>query len=194
MASLYFYYSAMNAGKSTTLLQNGYNYKERGMVVDLFKPAVDNRDSVGNIVSRIGLSAEAIVVLPDFNFCKYYSDTVKMPACILVDEAQFLEPQQVEDLRWLVDFRDTPVLCYGLRTDFQQKLFPGSMELMAKADKLVELKTICWCGKSAKFVLRLDHLGNPQRSGAQVQIGGNESYVSVCSKHWTEGLANKEED
>lgn len=194
MASLYFYYSAMNAGKSTTLLQNGYNYKERGMVVDLFKPAVDNRDSVGNIVSRIGLSAEAIVVLPDFNFCKYYSDSVKMPACILVDEAQFLEPQQVEDLRWLVDFRDTPVLCYGLRTDFQQKLFPGSMELMAKADKLVELKTICWCGKSAKFVLRLDHLGNPQRSGAQVQIGGNESYVSVCSKHWTEGQANKEED
>ncbi|SEA42990.1 thymidine kinase [Alkalimonas amylolytica] len=184
MAQLYFYYSAMNAGKSTSLLQSAYNYRERGMQVALFTAAIDNRFGEGVISSRIGLSMPATLFDSDFHF--YNELKTQSVDCVLIDEAQFLSQAQVRQLTDVVDALNIPVLAYGLRTDFTGATFAGSEALLAWADKLVELKTVCHCGRKANFVVRLDADGKPSRHGDQIQIGGNERYVSMCRLHFKE--------
>ncbi|WP_371379139.1 thymidine kinase [Thalassotalea aquiviva] len=186
MAQLYFYYSAMNAGKSTALLQSSYNYIERGMKTLIYTAQVDDRYGVRKVTSRIGISSKANVFSPStdlFEQVKEYIRDGKVD-CILIDEAQFLSKQQVQQLTKIVDILSIPVLAYGLRTDFQGETFAGSSALLAWADKLIELKTVCHCGRKANFVLRYDESGKPVASGAQVQIGGNDSYQSVCRQHF----------
>ena len=187
MAQLYFYYSAMNAGKSTALLQSAHNYRERGMRTALYTAAIDNRAGVARIHSRIGLEAEADTfdAKTDFFTDIQKQHTKATLACVLVDEAQFLTPDQVWALAAVCDALAIPVLCYGLRTDFRGQLFPGSASLLAIAEKLTELKTVCHCGRKATMVLRLDHDGEVVRDGAQVEIGGNERYESVCRRHFS---------
>ena len=187
MAQLYFYYSAMNAGKSTALLQSAHNYQEQGMDVLLFTAAIDDRYGQGIIKSRIGLSADAIVFDAQTDFVSVISGN-KTPtlACVLVDEAQFLSEEQVNQLALIVDDHDLPVLCYGIRTDFQGELFAGSSRLLAIADKLFELKTVCSCGRKATMTLRLDENGQAIAAGDQVEIGGNERYESKCRRHHRE--------
>jgi len=194
MAKLYFYYAAMNAGKSTVLLQASYNYRERGLRTLLFAPAIDTRAGTGRIRSRIGLEAAAEVLQPTDDLKqRVLAEHQRSPlACVLVDEAQFLTPAQVEQASDLVDELDLPVLCYGLRTDFQGNLFPGSARLLALADDLVELKTICHCGRKAIMNLRMGPDGRALREGAQVEIGGNESYMPLCRRHYKEALAKVE--
>ena len=189
MAKLYFYYSSMNAGKSTMLLQSSYNYRERGMHTLLLVPAIDNRAGVGRIQSRIALAAEADAFAPADNLLeRVRAEHAARPlACVLVDEAQFLSRGQARQLSDVVDRLDIPVLCYGLRTDFQGNLFEGSAALLAWADTLTEIKTICHCGRKATMVLRLDAAGRAVREGAQIEIGGNDRYVSVCRRHFKEG-------
>ena len=191
MAKLYFYYAAMNAGKSTVLLQASYNYRERGMRTLLFAPAVDTRAGAGCIRSRIGLESPAEVLqTTDDLKQRVAAEHRRSPlACVLVDEAQFLTPAQVDQATDIVDELDLPVLCYGLRTDFQGNLFPGSARLLALADDLVELKTICHCGRKAIMNLRMDPAGRALHEGAQVEIGGNESYMPLCRRHYKEALA-----
>lgn len=190
MAQLYFYYSAMNAGKSTTLLQSAFNYKERGMNPMIFTAAIDTRFGEGKVSSRIGIEATAQL----FNDETSLLDTIasnhsQMKVdCVLIDEAQFLSKAQVKELCHVVDELKVPVLCYGLRTDFRGELFNGSNYLLAWADKLIELKTVCHCGRKANMVLRTDESGVAIADGAQVEIGGNERYVSVCRKHYTDAL------
>ena len=191
MAKLYFYYSTMNAGKSTTLLQSAYNYRERGMDVLIFTPDFDNRYQLNQITSRIGLKADAIGFNAQSKFYDYCSDALqKNPniPCILLDEAQFLSKQQVNQLTEVVDNLKRPVLAYGLRTDFQGEPFKGSQYLLAWADELIELKTICHCGSKANRVCRVDADGNVLREGAQIVIGGNDKYVSTCRKHYKQGM------
>jgi thymidine kinase len=192
MAKLYFYYSSMNAGKSTVLLQSSYNYRERGMHTLMLVPAVDNRAGVGRIQSRIGLSADASAFTAADNLLeRVRAEHVARPlACVLVDEAQFLSREQARQLSDVVDALDIPVLCYGLRTDFQGNLFAGSAALLAWADTLTEIKTICHCGRKATMVLRVDAAGKVVREGAQIEIGGNDRYVSVCRRHFKEGRAH----
>lgn len=195
MAQLYFYYSAMNAGKSTSLLQSSYNYQERGMRTLVLTAEIDHRFGVGKVSSRIGLSSHAQLYnndseLYDIISTEHAAQTIH---CILIDESQFLTKLQVLALTDVVDELDIPVLCYGLRTDFRGELFIGSQYLLAWADKLVELKTICHCGRKANRVLRLDGHGKPLHDGAQVVIGGNESYVSVCRKHYKEAMLSCDE-
>lgn len=173
----------MNAGKSTSLLQSAHNYREQGMDVMLCTAAIDDRYGEGVIRSRIGLSEEAIVYDENTHFVRLFENTPNKLACILVDEAQFLSSQQVDQLAELVDFSDIPVLCYGIRTDFQGQLFSGSSRLLAIADKLFELKTVCSCGRKATMTIRLDDQGKPMAAGDQVQIGGNERYESKCRRH-----------
>ncbi len=193
MAKLYFYYSAMNAGKSTTLLQAAYNYQERGMRPMLLTPQLNTRDGVGTIASRIGLKAMALA----FSQTDSLLDLVRrnhaeVPlACVFVDEAQFLTRRQVFELGEIADDEGIPVLAFGLRTDFQGNLFEGSQYLLAWADVLSEIKTVCHCGRKATMVLRLDEDGKPVRSGEQIKVGGNESYVSVCRQHFKQGLAER---
>lgn len=186
MAKLYFYYSAMNAGKTTVLLQSAHNYRERGMRPLLFTPKLDDRYQVGLIKSRIGLEAEAIVFSGADDL--YEQTRIALEDgqihCVLVDEAQFLSKQQVYQLSEVVDRLNIPVLCYGLRTDFQGQLFEGSRHLLAWADQLEEIKTICHTGKKATMVVRVDDDGYALREGAQVEIGGNERYVSVSRKEF----------
>ena len=186
MSKVYFYYSAMNAGKSTVLLQSSYNYQERGMNTLVFAPAFDTRSGAGKVASRIGLSAEARAFARDENLVALTEEEhSKRPlSCVLVDEAQFLTKAQVEQLTDIADRLRIPVLCYGLRTDFLGNLFEGSLWLLAWADNLIELKTICHCGRKATMVLRLDASGAPLKTGAQIEIGGNERYVSVCRRHY----------
>lgn len=186
MAQLYFYYSAMNAGKSTALLQSSYNYQERGMRTIVYTAEIDNRFGSGKVSSRIGLSSPAKLynnesALFDEISAQHLLEPVH---CVLVDESQFLTREQVKALSDVVDNLDIPVLCYGLRTDFRGELFTGSQYLLAWSDKLVELKTVCHCGRKAGMVLRLDQNGEPFKEGEQVVIGGNERYVSVCRKHY----------
>lgn len=190
MPKVYFYYSAMNAGKSTVLLQSSYNYRERGMRTLLFVPSIDTRAD-GHIESRIGLRAEAIVLSPSDDLLARVDreHTAARVACVLIDEAQFLTPAQVGQATDIADRLEIPVLCYGLRTDFQGKLFPGSAALLAVADNLIELKTICHCGRKATMNLRVDAAGHAVREGAQVEIGGNERYVATCRRHFKESLA-----
>ncbi|YCM43342.1 thymidine kinase [Verrucomicrobiaceae bacterium 227] len=196
MAKLYFYYSAMNAGKSTNLLQSSHNYQERGMNTLLLTPAVDQRAGIGKIASRIGLEAAARTFHQDDDLHALVEARELDPAlsgeagvaCVLIDEAQFLTRPQVEQLAQVSDDLDIPVLCYGLRTDFQGNLFPGSAALLGWADTLSELKTICHCGSKATMNLRTDEKGNAIKEGSQVEIGGNERYVAMCRKHFREAM------
>lgn len=190
MAKLYFYYSTMNAGKSTVLLQSSHNYQERGMNTLLFTAALDDRNGVGKISSRIGIDVEANVFKPDdnlFNWTeKVHKDTEI--SCVLLDEAQFLTKDQVFQLSDVADHLKIPVIAYGLRTDFLGNLFPGSQALLAISDEMRELKTICHCGRKATMVVRKDADGHAVSDGDQVVIGGNDVYVSLCRIHWKESL------
>lgn len=188
MAQLYFYYSAMNAGKSTSLLQSAYNYRERGMEVLLYTPAFDDRFGIGKISSRIGLESDAKLYGDDNDFYQeiYQYHSEKALSCVFIDEAQFLSKAQVKQLTDVVDTLDIPVLTYGLRTDFLGETFTGSHYLLAWADKLFELKTVCHCGRKANFVVRIDDQGNAITGGAQIEIGGNDRYESLCRLHFKE--------
>lgn len=191
MANLFFYYSSMNAGKSTTLLQASFNYRERGMETLLMTVAFDNRFGEGKIASRIGLEAPALLFDAETDMCALILEQMEKGKvdCVLIDEAQFLSKKQVWQLSDIADKHNVPVLCYGIRTDFQGELFEGSKWLLAWADKLNELKTICHCGRKAGMVLRVDENGDPVREGAQVEIGGNDRYVPVCRRHFKEAMA-----
>jgi thymidine kinase len=190
MSKVYFYYSAMNAGKSTILLQSSYNYRERGMRTLLFVPALDTRAGGGRIESRIGLSSDAIALQAGDDLLERVrvAHTEQAVACVLIDEAQFLTPSQVRQATDIADMLRIPVLCYGLRTDFQGRLFPGSAELLALADNLIELKTICHCGRKATMNLRISADGNAVKIGEQVEIGGNDRYVPMCRRHFKEAF------
>lgn len=190
MAQMYFYYSAMNAGKSTTLLQSSFNYQERGMTPVIFTAALDDRYGVGKVSSRIGLQSDAQLFNAETDLYREISNLneVETRHCVLVDESQFLSRQQVYQLTEVVDKLRIPVLCYGLRTDFLGELFEGSKYLLSWADKLVELKTICHCGRKANMVIRTDENGVAIAEGDQVSIGGNDKYVSVCRQHYKEAL------
>ena len=192
MAQMYFYYSAMNAGKSTTLLQSSFNYRERGMRPVIFTAAIDHRFGEGKVTSRIGLQESAELYAPEDNLETRISEMHQADHidCVLVDECQFLTKEQVYQLTEIVDKLDIPVLCYGLRSDFLGELFEGSKYLLSWADKLVELKTICHCGRKANMVIRQDTEGHAIAGGNQVEIGGNERYVSVCRKHYKEALGH----
>lgn len=178
----------MNAGKSTLLLQASHNYRERGMHTLILTSSFDDRSKVGEVASRIGLKSSASLFSPGFDIAAFVeeSNREKPIACLLIDEAQFLDEDQVWQLCNIVDKLDIPVMCYGLRTDFQGKLFPGSAALLALADEMKEIKTICWCGSKATMVIRLDENGAPILDGDQVVIGGNDKYVSLCRTHWSE--------
>ncbi len=188
MAKLYFYYSSMNAGKSTTLLQSSYNYQERGMNTLVYTAAIDDRFGVGKVSSRIGISQEALLFNSDSNLFEEIEQYVKANSlhCVLIDEAQFLNKAQVYQLTEVVDKLNIPVLCYGLRTDFQSELFEGSRYLLSWADQLKELKTICYCGSKANFVIRMNEKGEAITQGEQIQIGGNDTYLAVCRRHYKE--------
>ena len=190
MAKLYFYYSAMNAGKTTNLLQSRHNYAERGMNTLVIKPRIDSRSGENRVRSRIGLEAEAVDVDPSVNLLGLVQNASEgQPIhCVLVDEAQFLSADQVDQLTEVVDALNIPVLAYGLRTDFLGALFEGSRQLLALADELREIKTVCHCGRKATMVVRFDGEGQPMHSGDQIQIGGNEPYVSMCRRHFKESL------
>lgn len=182
MAKLYFYYSAMNAGKTTTLLQSAHNYRERGMRVAILTPRLDDRAGAGTVASRIGLRADGIAFDRDNDLEAIIRRDIAAHGalhCVLVDEAQFLSKAQVWQLTEVVDTLRIPVLCYGLRTDFRGELFEGSQYLLAWADEMTEIKTICHTGKKATMVVRVDPQGRAVREGPQVEIGGNDRYVSV---------------
>ena len=188
MAKLYFYYSSMNAGKSTNLLQSSYNYKERGMNTLVLAPQLDDRYGAGRVTSRIGIESEATTFGTDANLLKLVEEArADQPLhCVLIDEAQFLTRDQVFQLSEVTDDLNIPVLAYGLRTDFQGEPFEGSKYLLSWADNLKELKAICHCGTKATMVLRMDEDGNAVTEGSQVEIGGNDRYVSMCRKHFKE--------
>ena len=184
MAKLYFRYGVMGSSKTANALMVRYNYEERGQETLLVKPAVDQRDGARFVASRAGLSHP----------CIYFSELEKMEekalqkyACIIVDEAQFLTPGEVRWLTHVVDDLNVPVICYGLRADFKGSLFPGSAELLASADIIEEIKTICWCGKKAICNARFDETGRVLKEGAQVVLGANDRYIGLCRKHWKEG-------
>ena len=190
MAKLYFYYASMNAGKSTTLLQADFNYRERGMATMLWTAALDDRGGDKAIESRIGLHAEAHRFDGETDLWERVTAAhrVEPLACVLIDEAQFLTEGQVWQLARLADEANIPVLCYGLRTDFQGELFPGAKVLLGISDSLVELKAVCHCGRKSTMNLRVDQHGAAVRQGAQTEIGGNDRYVALCRKHFTEAL------
>jgi thymidine kinase len=191
MAKLYFYYSSMNAGKSTTLLQADFNYRERGMETMLWTAALDNRYNQGVITSRIGLQADAHKFDPETDMMAAVKaeHTARPLACMLVDEAQFLTKTQVFQCAAVADQLGIPVLCYGLRTDFQAELFPGSAALLGLADALIEIKAVCECGRKSTMNLRVDKHGNAVKAGAQTEVGGNDRYVALCRKHFMEKIS-----
>ncbi|KQS72485.1 thymidine kinase [Rhizobium sp. Leaf371] len=190
MAKLYFHYATMNAGKSTLLLQSSYNYEERGMRTVVLIAAFDDRAGEGRVSSRIGLSSDAITfrVTDDLYALVKAAISQTDAACVFVDEAQFLSEAQVWQLARVADRLGIPVMAYGLRTDFRGQLFPGSAALLAIADELREVRTICHCGRKATMVVRLDGRGRVMHEGAQVEIGGNEKYVSYCRRHWDDRM------
>jgi len=194
MAKLYFYYAAMNAGKSTTLLQADYNYRERGMETMLWTATHDDRSGSGTIASRIALSAPASSYGPEVNlFDAIVRELIKRKLdCVLVDEAQFLTRDHVLQLCRIADEIGIPVLCYGLRTDFRGELFPGSSALLALADALIELKAVCECGRKATMNLRVDSAGHAVAAGAQTEIGGNDRYLALCRRHFFARLRESE--
>lgn len=190
MAQLYFYYSTMNAGKSTSLLQSAYNYEERGMKTLAYTANIDDRDKQGHVSSRIGLHREAELFSAETNLfeeIKQHHNDNRI-SCVLLDESQFLNKSQVQQLTDVVDELKIPVLCYGIRTDFLGELFDGSKYLLAWADKLIELKTICHCGKKATMVVRHDQNGKVFAEGSQIEVGGNERYVAFCRKHFKQAI------
>ena len=191
MAKLYFYYASMNAGKSTNLLQADFNYRERGMRTMLFTAAIDDRFGARRITSRIGLSASATAFEAETDLhAAVAEEHGRGPlACVLVDEAHFLSPAQVSDLARVCDGLGVPVLAYGLRTDFRGELFPGSARLLAVADALVEIKSVCRCGRKATMNLRVDAAGRAVAMGPQTEIGGDERYVALCRRHFAAALA-----
>ncbi len=186
MAKLYFNYSTMNAGKSTLLLQAAHNYEERKMKPILFTANLDDRAGVGMIKSRIGIERSAETFKEDTNLLTKIKEILKKQniQCVLIDEAQFLSKKQVWELASIVDDLKIPVLCYGLRVDFKGELFSGSKTLLCIADEIREIKTICFCGKKATMVVRKNEKGETLTSGDQIEIGGNEKYISLCRKHW----------
>lgn len=184
MSKLYFRYAAMNAGKSTNLLQVAHNYEERGREVVMYTAALDDRAGHGIVASRLGVQRSARVFTAETSFADAFATR---PACVLVDEAQFLSPGQVRELHRLAHGHNVPIICYGLRTDFRGIGFPGALELLALADSLEEIKTVCRCGRKASMVIRNDANGARVRDGEQVQVGGNESYESVCPPRFYEG-------
>ncbi len=190
MAKMYFYYSSMNAGKSTALLQSSYNYRERGMNTLVLAPEMDDRFGVGKVSSRIGLESEATTFGQKEDLLDIVNKAVEdQPLhCVLIDEAQFLTKDQVFQLGEVTDKLNIPVLAYGLRTDFQGEPFEGSKYLLAWSDNLKELKAICDCGTKATMVIRLDEGGNVVTQGSQVEIGGNDRYISMCRKHFKENF------
>ena len=192
MAKLYFHYSTMNAGKSTSLLQASHNYRERGMNTFLITAQFDNRAGEGRIASRIGIGEPADTFAPDEDlFAKIKARlALEEVACVFIDEAQFLSRDQVWQLARAVDDLGIPVMCYGLRLDFRGELFAGSAALLALADEMREVRTICHCGKKATMVVRKGPDGRALTDGAQVQIGGNETYVSLCRRHWREAVGD----
>jgi thymidine kinase len=196
MAKLYFYYSTMNAGKSTILLQASHNYRQRGMHTLILLPEIDTRMCVGKVVSRIGITADANTFSTADNLFSVieHEHLVKPLHCVFVDEAQFLTRLQVRQLSDVCDSLEIPVLTYGLRTDFQGNLFDGSGHLLAWADSLSEIKTICHCGRKATMVLRIDRKGRPVKEGQQVEIGGNDRYLSVCRQHFKQGMTSRNDD
>ena len=192
MAKLYFNYSTMNAGKSTLLLQASHNYVERGMATYLMTAALDDRAGEGRIASRIGISQPAATYDQDSDLFAMIADRKAAGPldCVFLDEAQFLTPEQVWQLARAVDDLGVPVMAYGLRVDFRGELFPGSAALLALADEMREVRTICHCGKKATMVVRKDDAGRVLQDGAQVQIGGNETYVSLCRRHWRAAMGD----
>ena len=193
MAKLYFNYSTMNAGKSTLLLQAAYNYEERKMKPILFTANLDDRAGVGVIKSRIGIERSAEIFKEDTNLLSKTKEILKEQdiQCLLIDEAQFLSKKQVWELASIVDDLKIPVLCYGLRVDFKGELFSGSKALLCIADEIREIKTICFCGKKATMVVRKNEKGETLTSGGQIEIGGNEKYISLCRKHWKKAFNKK---
>jgi thymidine kinase len=195
VAKLYFYYSAMNAGKSTTLLQSDYNYRERGMDTLLFTPALDGRYEVGQITSRIGLKGDAVMFDAEFDFFVFTKEVIssgRKLSCALIDEAQFLSKDQVRQLSDICDELHLPVLAYGIRTDFRGEPFEGSQYLLAWAEELAEIKTVCHCGRKATMNSRVDENGEVVWEGDQVQVGHN--YVSTCRKHFKQGVVSRENE
>lgn len=183
MAKLYFKYGAMGSSKSAQALITKFNYEEQGMSVWLIKPSVDDRDGADIVKSRIGLSCRARVIHPEEDIAEAYADAGTYDV-IIADEAQFLSPEQIDQLRMLVDTQDLPVLCFGLRTDFLTRFFPGSERLMEVADSITEIKTVCACGRKATVNARIDGSGHVVTEGTQIFLGGNDSYVSMCHKCW----------
>lgn len=188
MAQLYYRYSTMNAGKSIELIKVAYNYEERGKNVLALIPAVDDRYGVGVITSRIGIQREALIVNDDTNILELYirENEKRKIDCVLIDECQFLKKHHVQELVEIVDSCDVPVLAYGLKNDFRNELFEGSYYMLIYADKIEEIKTICWCGRKATMVARVID-GKVVKQGEQVVIGGNDMYVSLCRKHYNDG-------
>ena len=192
MAKLYFHYSTMNAGKSTLLLQASHNYAERGMQTYLLTANFDDRAGTGRIGSRIGFGADADTFAASTDLFSKIKDRLNAGPCncVFIDEAQFLTADQVWQLARAVDDLGVPIMCYGLRVDFQGKLFPGSAALLALSDEMREIRTICHCGKKATMVVRQDEHGDVLKDGAQVQVGGNETYVSLCRVHWRQAMGD----
>jgi thymidine kinase len=193
MAQLYFRYSTMNAGKSLELIKVAYNYEERGKRALVLTPTLDGRSGVGRVVSRTGIKRDAFPVYEDTDIlAMFLSENKKEPiACVLVDEGQFLKKHHVLELVEIVDSCDTPVLAYGLKNDFRNELFEGSYHLLVYADKIEEIKTICWCGRKATMVARVLG-GNFVKTGEQIMLGGNDMYVSLCRKHYNDGRLGEE--
>lgn len=187
MSKLYFKYGAMGSSKSANALITKFNYEERNMKVWLIKPAVDSRDGANIVMSRIGLSAEAEVISPTDSICEKFDMHDRIDV-IIADECQFLTPEQIDELRDIVDFKDIPVLCFGLRSDFQTHSFPGSKRLFEIADSISEIKTICSCGSKATVNARIDSKGNVITEGEQVVLGGNDSYIAMCHKCWKQKI------
>lgn len=195
MAQLYYRYSTMNAGKSIELIKVAYNYEERGKRVLVLTPGVDDRFGVGVIASRIGVTRDAVPVYDDTNILELFmKENKKVPIdCVLVDECQFLKKHHVQELVEIVDSCDVPVLAYGLKNDFKNELFEGSYHMLVYADKIEEIKTICWCGRKATMVARLVD-GKFVKTGEQIVVGGNDMYISLCRKHYNDGRLGPEEE
>ena len=191
MAKLYFKYGAMGSSKSAQALITQFNYEELGMRVWLIKPSIDDRDGANIIKSRVGLAREADVITPEDDIFQRYSAAGQCDV-IIADEAQFFTPEQIDQLRCLVDTEDLPVLCFGLRTDFLTHFFPGARRLMELADSITEIKTVCACGRKATVNARIDRQGRIVTQGSQVLLGGNDSYVAMCHKCWKQKIAEQE--
>ena len=193
MAKLYFKYGAMGSSKSAQALITKFNYEELGMKVWLIKPSIDDRDGADIVKSRIGLLCHAVIMTPEMNIADEYKKAGEYDV-IIVDEAQFMAPKQIDELREIVDFQGIPVLCFGLRTDFLTHFFPGAQRLMELADSITEIKTVCSCGRKATVNARIDGEGRVVTQGGQIMLGGNDSYVAMCHKCWRERIKKQKKN